>query len=125
MSSTKPSRAPMTRWLATQRSVLEQRLQRLHARTQHIGQHQGNEAEIGVGDQADHAQVHDDDQVVADLDVRAAIGIRAIEGALARIALGTYENCAGCGNVIGHARLEVMPEATLCSHCVALSRRSK
>ena len=42
-----------------------------------------------------------------------------IEVALARIEQGTYGSCAECGREIERARLQVLPQATLCSHCSA------
>lgn len=37
-----------------------------------------------------------------------------IERALTRMDEGTYGTCEVCGNAIGEARLEVMPETSLC-----------
>ncbi|HEY1892566.1 MAG TPA: TraR/DksA C4-type zinc finger protein [Steroidobacteraceae bacterium] len=43
--------------------------------------------------------------------------IRAIEGALKRIALGTYGVCVSCGQPIEHVRLEAHPTANRCAAC--------
>jgi DnaK suppressor protein len=40
-----------------------------------------------------------------------------IDAALARVEAGTYGLCEACGKPIPHARLEVLPEATLCVSC--------
>jgi RNA polymerase-binding transcription factor DksA len=40
-----------------------------------------------------------------------------IELALARVEAGTYGTCAACHRPIDRARLEVVPEATLCIRC--------
>ena len=40
-----------------------------------------------------------------------------IAKALERIDLGTYGNCAKCGNEIPAARLEAVPSASLCVAC--------
>lgn len=40
-----------------------------------------------------------------------------IDLALARVEAGTYGTCAGCQQPIDRARLEVVPEATLCIRC--------
>jgi DnaK suppressor protein len=40
-----------------------------------------------------------------------------IDAALARVEAGTYGRCEACGKPIPHARLEVLPEATLCVSC--------
>jgi RNA polymerase-binding transcription factor len=43
--------------------------------------------------------------------------IRAIEGALRRVALGTYGTCVSCGQPIEHERLEAHPTANRCAAC--------
>ena len=48
-------------------------------------------------------------QLVARLD--------AVEAALGRLESGTYGVCESCGGSIGEARLEAMPDATLCVAC--------
>ena len=40
-----------------------------------------------------------------------------IDAALARVEAGTYGVCEACGKAIAKARLEVVPEATLCVNC--------
>jgi DnaK suppressor protein len=40
-----------------------------------------------------------------------------IDAALARVEAGTYGRCEACGKAIPEARLEVLPEATLCVSC--------
>lgn len=41
----------------------------------------------------------------------------AVRAALARIELGEYGLCPGCGAAIGEARLRAAPEAALCVDC--------
>jgi len=43
--------------------------------------------------------------------------LRRINGALARIADGTYGMCLACGGEIAPKRLEAVPEAALCRNC--------
>lgn len=43
--------------------------------------------------------------------------LKAIEYALQRITQGIYGICENCGQAIDPARLEIMPETTLCIHC--------
>jgi len=43
--------------------------------------------------------------------------LEAIEHALQRVEQGSYGICEHCGQPIDPARLEVMPETTLCIHC--------
>jgi DnaK suppressor protein len=52
--------------------------------------------------------------------------LTAIEHALRQIQEGTYGICQQCGKLINPARLEVLPEATLCVACkTILERRSR
>ncbi|KKU80915.1 hypothetical protein A2875_03730 [Candidatus Gottesmanbacteria bacterium RIFCSPHIGHO2_01_FULL_46_14] len=41
----------------------------------------------------------------------------AIDGALSRIASGTYGFCTNCGQMIDTDRLAILPTATLCLDC--------
>ncbi|MDX6410246.1 MAG: DnaK suppressor protein, partial [Gaiellaceae bacterium] len=43
--------------------------------------------------------------------------VAEIDAALGRVEGGTYGLCEACGKPIPHARLEVVPEATLCVSC--------
>lgn len=43
--------------------------------------------------------------------------VAEIDAALARVQAGTYGLCESCGKPIPHARLEAVPEATLCVSC--------
>ncbi|MBU1289999.1 TraR/DksA C4-type zinc finger protein [Patescibacteria group bacterium] len=43
--------------------------------------------------------------------------LKDIDEALERIKKGTYGNCANCGKEIRIKRLEIVPEAKLCSVC--------
>ncbi|HEU5287302.1 MAG TPA: TraR/DksA C4-type zinc finger protein [Candidatus Limnocylindria bacterium] len=43
--------------------------------------------------------------------------VEEIEGALRRIAAGTYGRCEECGGTVDPARLEARPQAALCITC--------
>lgn len=43
--------------------------------------------------------------------------LQTIEHALQRVAQGTYGICENCGQTIDPARLEIMPEISLCVRC--------
>ncbi len=43
--------------------------------------------------------------------------VAEIDAALGRVEAGTYGVCETCGKAIAKARLEVVPEATLCVNC--------
>jgi RNA polymerase-binding transcription factor DksA len=51
---------------------------------------------------------------------RRALG--EVQEALVRLADGSYGRCADCGGTIAPERLEVRPEARLCTACQATSR---
>ncbi len=43
--------------------------------------------------------------------------LAALDAAIARMDSGRYGICESCGNPIGEARLEALPDATLCVAC--------
>ncbi len=47
----------------------------------------------------------------------------AIDGALERIANGTYGACTNCGNPIEPQRLAILPTATLCLSCESSKKK--
>jgi len=51
--------------------------------------------------------------------------LQAIEEALQRLENGTYGICERCGQPIDPARLEVIPEATLCIKCKTIVERQR
>ncbi|HPU01066.1 MAG: hypothetical protein GX890_00920 [Firmicutes bacterium] len=50
--------------------------------------------------------------------------LRQVEEALARISAGTYGICSRCGEKIPEARLEAVPEASLCLPCREYEERA-
>ena len=69
------------------------------------------------GDSAEQAQERENDEVVDAIGNETAQTIREIQSALARIEEGTYGICGVCGEEIGEARLQAVPEATRCVNC--------
>ena len=69
------------------------------------------------GVSADQAQERENDEVVDAIGNETAQSIRVIQSALERIENGTYGVCDNCGEEIGRARLEAVPEATRCVAC--------
>jgi RNA polymerase-binding transcription factor DksA len=53
------------------------------------------------------------------LEISEVQEIRQIQGALKRIAKGTYGVCAICGEDIDPKRLQALPTATRCISCAA------
>ena len=62
-------------------------------------------------------------QLATERELEFALGERelaelaALDAALARLAAGTYGECADCGKHIPPARLHASPEALRCIHC--------
>ena len=69
------------------------------------------------GDSAEQAQERENDEVVDAIGNETAQSIRSVTAALERIADGSYGICESCGEKIGPARLEIVPEATRCVAC--------
>lgn len=72
----------------------------------------GDEDGFGEGDTLN---VERDRLLVVASEAQARIA--EIDAALSRVEAGTYGNCDSCGKSIPHARLEAVPEATLCVGC--------
>ena len=70
--------------------------------------------EDGFGE-GDTINVERDRLLVVASDAHAHVA--EIDAALARVESGTYGLCEACGKPIPEARLEVLPEATLCVSC--------
>jgi DnaK suppressor protein len=69
------------------------------------------------GDSAEQAQERENDEVVDAIGNETAQSISIIQAALDRIENGSYGICKACGEGIGEARLEAIPEATRCVDC--------
>lgn len=93
---------------------LEQRLAALQGRLESIKKDVTREHS---GDSAEQAQERENDEVVDAIGNETAQSIRSITAALERIADSSYGICDTCGEQIGQARLEIMPEATRCVAC--------
>lgn len=93
---------------------LEERLATMQARLASIKRDVTQEHS---GDSAEQAQERENDEVVDAIGNETALSIRAITAALERISAGTYGVCESCGEDIGEARLQVVPEATRCVNC--------
>ncbi len=96
------------------KTELEQRLAALLARLSNIKK---DVTQSHSGDSAEQAQERENDEVVDAIGNETKQSIQIIQAALDRIADGTYGECAGCGEPIGEARLQAIPEATRCVSC--------
>lgn len=93
---------------------LEKRLAALQARLASIKKDVTREHS---GDSAEQAQERENDEVVDAIGNETAQSIKGVTAALERIADGSYGICENCGDQIGQARLEIVPEATRCVAC--------
>lgn len=93
---------------------LEERLTSLQARLASIKK---DVTRSHSGDSAEQAQERENDEVVDAIGNETAQSIRVIQSALERIESGSYGVCDSCGEDIGQARLEAVPEATRCVAC--------
>src|SRR5210317_2335028 len=93
------------------KAELESRLASLQARLASIKK---DVTQAHSGDSAEQAQERENDEVVDAIGNETTLSIRVIQAALERIENGTYGSCDNCGEDIGQARLEAMPEATRC-----------
>jgi len=96
------------------RQELEERLASLQARLAGIKRDVTQEHS---GDSAEQAQERENDEVVDAIGNETAQSIRSIQLALDRMADGSYGVCDRCGEEIGYARLQALPEATRCVAC--------
>ena len=69
------------------------------------------------GDSAEQAQERENDEVVDAIGNETRQSLHDIQGALDKIAEGTYGECEKCGEEIAPARLKAIPEAALCVNC--------
>jgi RNA polymerase-binding transcription factor DksA len=68
-------------------------------------------------DFSEQAVEREGEEVLEDLGAAGQQEIRMIEAALDRIANGSYGTCVNCGDPIGDARLDVLPQAPRCRNC--------
>lgn len=68
-------------------------------------------------DRSDQISADEVSEVADRLSGRERRELQDIEGALRRMAAGTYGRCEGCGHAIGRQRLKAMPETRFCMSC--------
>ncbi|WP_299428776.1 TraR/DksA C4-type zinc finger protein [uncultured Shimia sp.] len=101
---------------STYKAALLKRLSELDKRLHAI------EAELDMPhskDWEDAAVEHEGDEVLEGLGASGQEEIRKIQAALGRLRDGAYGFCVKCGDEISTARLDVVPDAPLCSACAA------
>lgn len=75
-------------------------------------------------DWADNAILLENDEVLEALDADGRAHVVQLRAALGRLDAGTYGRCASCADQITPARLEAMPEVTLCIDCARAAEGS-
>ena len=103
--------------LEQQRQTLLQLQAELVVRAQRLDMHQRRQTQDMEQDFADRAVQSQNDEVIDSLDHLAHQRLAQIALALERIDLGTYTDCAVCGQPIAPARLQQIPETHLCVQC--------
>jgi DnaK suppressor protein len=101
------------------RSDLASRLAELIDRRDRVARHTRHRDEPLPPDFADQAVELGNAGTLVALDAELNREIRQIEQALRRIDEGSYGSCARCGAVISAARLNALPDASLCIECAS------
>jgi RNA polymerase-binding protein DksA len=70
-----------------------------------------------VGDTGDESVAHMMTDLSLTVATRDVNELREVDGALQRIAEGTYSECADCGGDINYERLKAYPTAMRCVEC--------
>ncbi len=100
--------------LSRAKALLEDQLQELKARLEHIERDLAEPMDADSGERA--VQMEDDES----LEGQAAVieqRITATQRALMRVEDGSYGECMNCGEEIAQGRLDARPESTLCVAC--------
>lgn len=99
---------PYEKRLLARKAELEQRLQRIeHDLDQPMPR-----------DDEDRATEREDDEVMESMGNAGLEELRAIEAALDRIEAGSFGICVKCGEPISAERLDILPTAAMCRHCM-------
>ncbi len=78
----------------------------------------------GAGDAADVAFESGSDEMASQLAELDARELSQIDRALAKLKLGAFGKCEGCGSKIGVARLNALPYTTYCIDCQREAERN-
>ncbi len=102
------------------RAKLAARLTLLEARSQRL---ETELLEPRSQDFEEQATEKEDDEALEAEDVMVLREIKAVRAAIGRIDTGHFGTCLSCGETISAARLNALPEATLCAECMQLEHR--
>lgn len=96
--------------LTAKQAELETRIQQLERDQRHADEPVEKDFE-------EQATQRENDDVIDELLRESRHELQQIAAALTHIAAGHYGSCARCAADIGAARLQAIPEATLCINC--------
>lgn len=96
-------------------NILEARKVELGSNLTHIDEALNEHNEAGF---ADTAIEHEDDEVLEAQAMSGQNEIIAINAALARIEDGSFGICINCNASISKQRLDIVPTAVKCRHCM-------
>ena len=119
-----PAAAPTADFFETQRRLLEEERAKVVAglatadRDLAEMRERGDVAEVDFSEEGGEGASTASERGHAEM-LRAQLTARLaqVDAAVARLEAGTYGRCESCGDPIGEARLEAMPDATLCVAC--------
>ena len=89
----------------------------LQARLGRVRDHIGHRHEPVERDFAEQVVQRENDEVVDTLAGRLTEELAAVDVALARVAAGTYGQCAKCGGSIAAERRAALPMTAVCTSC--------
>ncbi len=99
---------PFEKRLLARKAELQQRLQQIeHDLDQPM-----------PSDNEDRATEREDDEVMESMGNAGLEELRAIDAALDRIEAGTFGVCVKCDEAISAERLDILPTAAMCRHCM-------
>jgi RNA polymerase-binding transcription factor DksA len=107
------------------RQALCSRIRDVLARNEKIGSDLRREQNPLGGDWDENAILVENDQVLEALDADNRAQVARLRAAIARLDDGSYGRCARCGEPIGAARLEAMPEVTTCIGCARETEKAR
>ena len=107
------------------RTVLESQLAALVGHGSQVVQELSGPGREDLPDPNDRATVEEERNWSLRLSDRDRRLIGKIEGALARLADGTFGTCSGCGKAIDPARLRARPVTDLCIACKTEAERGE
>jgi DnaK suppressor protein len=106
------------------RGRLEARRFALLARYQSELERADEETAVRAAEVVEAATEQWDARVLLEMSEMDADALASVIGALRRLDEGTYGTCIACGHRIEPKRLEALPEAVACRHCISARARS-